>query len=76
MKLLLSFGYCAKMYPKEREKMSKKKSKTEKIGVITSQQIFDAQKPKWNGWSCGDGAHGDRKYNRRKAEREFRRDYL
>ena len=63
------------MYPRERKEMSKKK-KTQKVGVITSQQIFDAQKPQWNGWACGHGAHGDRKYNRRKVQRDFRREYL
>ena len=53
--------------------MSKKK-KTQKVGVITSQQIFDMRKPQWDGWACGHGAHGSKKYNRRKVEREFRKE--
>lgn len=41
---------------------------------ITSSQIFDAQKPKYNGFAGGYGAHGDSKYNRNKEKREFRRE--
>lgn len=51
-----------------------KKNKTQKIGVITSQQIFDAQKPQFNGWACGHGAHGSKGYNRRKMKKQFSRE--
>lgn len=50
--------------------MSKKNVKQYKI---TSNQIFDAQKPQYNGFAGGYGAHGDKKYNRRKAKQDFRR---
>lgn len=53
--------------------MSKKK-KAQKIGVITSQQIFDMQKPQFNGWACGHGAHGHKGYNRRAVKRQFARE--
>lgn len=48
-----------------------KKKKT--MNVITSQQLFDAAKTKWNGFGCGHGVHGDTKYNRRKFKREATR---
>lgn len=53
--------------------MSRKK-KTQKIGVITSVQIFDAQKPQFNGYSCGYGAHGSKGYSRCKEKRNFQRE--
>lgn len=49
-------------------------AKKQKTYKITSQQIFDAQKPQFNGFAGGYGAHGDRKYNRNKAKADFRRD--
>lgn len=52
--------------------MSKKK-KTQKVGVITSEQLFDMQKPKFNAFACGHGAHGSKGYNRRKEKRNFQR---
>lgn len=51
--------------------MSKKK-KTQKVGVITSEQLFDMQKPKFNAFACGHGAHGSKGYNRRKVKEQFK----
>jgi hypothetical protein len=43
--------------------------KANKKLVITSQQQFDAEKPRYNGFACGYGRHGDKKYNRAKEKR-------
>lgn len=51
--------------------MSKNKKKRY---VITSRQQFDAQKPQYNGFAGGYGAHGDLKYNRKKEARRWRRE--
>ena len=56
--------------------MGKKAKKYQKDGAVFYMNATEAtlaQMPKYNGHACGTGAHGDRKYNRRKAEREFRR---
>jgi hypothetical protein len=53
--------------------MSKKKKKMS-CGKITSQQFFNAQKPKFNGFACGHGSHGDMSYNRRKMKEQFRKE--
>lgn len=42
--------------------------------VITSRQRFDAEKPQYNGFACGYGAHGDKKYNRGKEKRKWLRE--
>ena len=47
--------------------------KKRKKYVITSGQLFDANKPQFNGFNVGHGAHGDKKYNRRKEIKEFKR---
>jgi hypothetical protein len=49
--------------------MSKKKKKFS-IGKITSEQQFEMSKPKWNGYNCGTGVHGDVSYNRRKFKKD------
>lgn len=49
-----------------------KKNKKKKF-TITSEQLFDAAKTKWNGFGIGHGVHGDTKYNRRKEKREMTR---
>ena len=53
--------------------MSRKKKKPVSCGVITAQQQFDANKPKYNAWVCRGGVHGDTSYNRRRAKTELRR---
>lgn len=52
--------------------MSKKK-KTIHVATITAIDIFEMRKPQYNGYSCGYGAHGNKKYNRRKVKRDFDR---
>lgn len=43
-----------------------KKKKNIYCGTITAMQIFDAQKPQFNGFGCGHGAHKNKKaYNRK-----------
>ena len=51
--------------------MSKKK--TQKTMVISSMEIWEMRKPRYDGFTCGHGAHGDKKYNRRKVQRDFDR---
>ena len=53
--------------------MSKKKNKKISVGKITTQQQFDNQKPRYNGYQCGTGVHGDISYNRNKSKEEARR---
>ena len=52
--------------------MSKKK-KVQHVATITAVEIFEMRKPLHDGWACGHGAHGDKKYNRRKVQRDFKR---
>lgn len=52
--------------------MSKRKNKKY---VITSEQIFDAQKPQFNGF-IGYGVHGDTKYNRTKEKQKWKKNFL
>lgn len=63
--------YTSYRLEREEEKNMARKAKEYKI---TSRQIFDTQKPKYNGFAGGYGAHGDSKYNRNKEKREFRRE--
>lgn len=51
-----------------------KKKKVTKIGAISSSQLFQAEKPRYNAFQCGTGAQGDTKYNRRKAKKNTRRE--
>ena len=51
-----------------------KKKKNIHVATITAIEIFEMRKPLHNGWVCGHGAHGSKKYNRRKVEREFRKE--
>ena len=44
--------------------MSKKKNHIRSI-TIDPKLIWNAQKPHYNGWMCGHGAHGKNKYNRK-----------
>lgn len=55
--------------------MSKKKQKAPKGNVIWHQSAEEAtlaKKPRYNGFACGHGAHGDTKYNRTKAKRTWK----
>lgn len=44
------------------------------ILIMTSEEATLSKKPRYNGFGGGYGAHGDTKYNRNKAKRDFRRE--
>ena len=53
-----------------------KKRKVAKSGAVwkmTSEEAALAQKPLFNGYACGYGIHGDTKFNRAKAKRDFKK---
>lgn len=52
--------------------MTKKKNK--KVLVISSMEIWEMHKPKYDAYVCGHGAHGSKGYNRRKVKEQFRRE--
>lgn len=60
-------------YDARRRHIMSKKSKNKRY-VITSEQLFDAAKPKFNGFGCGYGAHGKAKYDRNKEKARARRE--
>lgn len=43
-----------------------KKIKTEVIKVLSSEEAFDVQKPRYNGWQTGHGKHKNKKAYDRK----------
>lgn len=43
--------------------------------VIDSMTVWNAQKPRFNGFACGHGAHGKRGYNRNAEKRRFRNEW-
>ena len=51
-----------------------RKKKNIHVATITAIEIFEMRKPLHNGYLCGHGVHGDKKYNRRKVERKFRQE--
>ena len=38
--------------------------------TISAMTIWESQKPKYNGFTCGYGAHGKRKYDRNAEKRK------
>ena len=56
-------------------KKSKKKNlgapKTGAVYVLSSLEATRLQKPRFNGFACGHGIHGDTKYNRAKENRSW-----
>lgn len=48
-----------------------KNNKTISCGKITSQQLFDFRKIKYNGYICRGGIHGDTSYNRLDEKDKF-----
>lgn len=46
------------------------KTKKKKILIIDSMTIWDMQKPHYNGYACGYGPHGKKKYDRNKEKRK------
>ena len=55
--------------------MSRKKPTPPKNGPVWQLSSVEATllaKPRYNGFACGHGPHGDRKYNRAKEARRYR----
>ena len=54
--------------------MSKRKHvpKSGAVWHLSSEEATLAGKPRYNGFACGHGAHGDVKYNRTKEKRAWR----
>ncbi len=50
------------------------KRKIQKVAIISAIEIFEMQKPQYNGYLCGYGAHGSKGYNRRKVKEQFRKE--
>lgn len=48
--------------------------KTQKILVMTAIEHTKAMMPKYNPYATGHGAHGDKKYNRAKEKRRFKKE--
>ena len=48
--------------------------KSQKVLIISAMEIWEMRKPHYDGYTCGHGAHGSKKYNRRKIERQFRKE--
>lgn len=44
--------------------------KRKKVIVIDAMTIWSTQKPKYNGYKCGHGPHGSRKYDRNAMKRQ------
>ena len=54
----------------------RKKRKVPKTGPVLQMsglEVTRLRKPRYNGFACGTGIHGDVKYNRAKAKQEWRR---
>lgn len=49
---------------------AKNKTRRAKNMVIDSMTVWNAQKPRFNGFACGHGAHGKRGYNRNAEKRK------
>lgn len=56
--------------------MGKKKRRAAKSGplVVEAELVWQARKPRYSGYACGYGKHGDSKYNRARAKDAWRRD--
>lgn len=54
--------------------MARKRNKVTSAGKITSQQLFDFRKPKYDAWAYRGGVHGPTSYDRRLADAEAERD--
>ena len=55
--------------------MSKKKKRVPKSGVmvIDAMTVWQAQKPRYNGFACGHGYHDKRGYDRNAEKRKMMR---
>lgn len=47
-------------------------SKTGAVWHLSAEEATLAKKPRYNGYVCGHGAHGDTRYNRAKAKRAWK----
>lgn len=52
-----------------KKKKTKKVPKTGAIWKLSKEEATLAQKPHYNAYVCGNGIHGDTKYNRTKQKR-------
>lgn len=53
--------------------MSKKRTKGKAVWRLSADEATLAQNPRYNGFACGHGIHGDTKYNRAKEKRAWKR---
>ena len=64
--------------PKKVRRVSKKTKragsvpKTGAVWHLSAEEATLAKKPRYNGYACGHGAHGDAKYNRAKQKRAWK----
>lgn len=54
----------------------RKPPKTGPVWTVSALEATLATKPRYNGYSCGYGPHGDTKYNRVKENRVWKDEYL
>lgn len=47
-------------------------AKTGPVWHLSAEEAALAKKPRYNGYACGHGAHGDAKYNRAKMKRTWK----
>ena len=57
---------------------AKRKKRAPKSGAVwrmSAKEATLAKKPRYNGYACGHGAHGDAKYSRTKSKRVAKVNY-
>ena len=55
---------------------AKRKKRAPKLGAVwrmSAKEATLAKKPRYNGYACGHGAHGDAKYSRTKSKRAWQK---
>lgn len=55
---------------------AKRKKRAPKSGAVwrmSAEEATLAKKPRYNGYACGHGAHGDAKYSRTKSKRAWQK---
>lgn len=57
-----------------KKKKTKKVPKTGAIWKLSKEEATLAQKPHYNAYICGNGIHGDTKYNRTKQKRSWKKE--
>lgn len=53
---------------------NRKVPKTGPVWRMSAEEATLAGKPRYNGFACGSGAHGDAKYNRKREKRTWQRE--